>query len=170
MKILLGHDIKRVEEFKYLDNYIGSTQHDIRVRIGSAWETLNSLDIIWKSNDSSKLKRNFFRSIVETILVYGSITWTITSNTLKQLIESIGYIYTHMMRSALNKSWRDHVTNKEIYGIIPRITYIIREQRMRLSGHCSNIYCYSLHDYCILKMRLILFILINMETYYDYIL
>ena len=27
-----------------------------------------------------------------------------------------------MLRAALNKSWIDHVTNKELYGIIPRIT------------------------------------------------
>ena len=27
-----------------------------------------------------------------------------------------------MLRAALNKSWIDHVTNKEFYGKIPRIT------------------------------------------------
>ena len=41
-----------------------------------------------------------------------------------------------MLRTALNKSWKDHVTNKELYEQIPRITDTIREQRLRLSGHC----------------------------------
>ena len=46
MKILSVHDIKLVEEFKYLGSYIGSTQHDVCVRIGSALTALNSLNII----------------------------------------------------------------------------------------------------------------------------
>ena len=29
-----------------------------------------------------------------------------------------------MLRDALNKSWRDHVTNKDLYGKLPRITDI----------------------------------------------
>ena len=44
-----------------------------------------------------------------------------------------------MLRAALNKSWRDHVTNKELYGTIPRITDTIREQRLIFYGHgCGN--------------------------------
>ena len=31
MKILSGHYIKRVEEFKYLDNYIDSTKSEVLV-------------------------------------------------------------------------------------------------------------------------------------------
>ena len=64
------------------------------------WAALNSLNIIWKSNLSSKLKRNFFRSTVETILVYGSITWTLTS-TLEQTVDEA---YTRMLRAAINES------------------------------------------------------------------
>ena len=69
MKILSGHNIKRVEEFKYLCSYIDSTQHSVSLIIGSAWADSHSLNIIWKSYLSSKLKRNFFRASVETVLV-----------------------------------------------------------------------------------------------------
>ena len=41
-----------------------------------------------------------------------------------------------MLRAALNTLWRDHVTNKELYSKIPRITVTIQEQRLRLYGHC----------------------------------
>ena len=40
IKSLQCHDIKRVEEFKYIGSYIGSTQHD--VRIGSGWATVQT--------------------------------------------------------------------------------------------------------------------------------
>ena len=79
MKSLSAHDIKRVCEFKYQGSYVGSTQHNVSVIIESAWVTLNSLNIIWKSNLSSKLKRNFFKDKIETVLVYGLITLTLTS-------------------------------------------------------------------------------------------
>ena len=42
------------------------------------WAALNSLKLIWKAKLSSKLKRNFFRVTVETLLVYGFRMWTIT--------------------------------------------------------------------------------------------
>ena len=51
-------------------------------------------------------------------------------------IETIDGACARMMRSALNKSWRDHVTNKELYGRIPRVTDTIREQRQRFSVNC----------------------------------
>ena len=41
-----------------------------------------------------------------------------------------------MLRAALNISRRDHMSNKDLYGKIPKITDTIREQRLRFSGHC----------------------------------
>ena len=43
-----------------------------------------------------------------------------------------------MLRAALNKSWREHLTNKELYGNIPKISVAIREQRLRFAGHCCR--------------------------------
>ena len=44
--------------------------------------------------------------------------------------------YTRMLRAALNVSWKDHLTNKELYGKTPKVTSSIREQRLRFTGHC----------------------------------
>ena len=41
-----------------------------------------------------------------------------------------------MLRAALNKSWRDHLTNKELYANIPRISSTLKQQRLRFAGHC----------------------------------
>ena len=41
-----------------------------------------------------------------------------------------------MLRAALNVSWREHMSNRELYNNIPRIKSPIREQRMRFAGHC----------------------------------
>ena len=113
-----GHCIKHVTNFKYIGSYVGSTERYIKIRIAQAWSALNSMNIIWKSKMSDKLKRNFFRSAIESIgyllninlLLYGSITHfrSLTSNLETKLA------YTRMLRAALNTSWIVHMTNKEL--------------------------------------------------------
>ena len=41
-----------------------------------------------------------------------------------------------MLRMVKNISWRDHLTNNELYGNLPKISVKIRQRRMRLAGHC----------------------------------
>ena len=132
MKSLDGEKIKQVEDFKYLGSYIASTEHDVNIRLGKAWNALNELDKIWKSNLTDKLKRNFFRAAVETVLLYGSVSWTLTTH----LEKKIDGAYTRMLRTALNRSWKDHPTNVELYGHIPPISKLLQQQRMRFAGHC----------------------------------
>ena len=71
---------------------------------------------IWKSKMPDKLKRNFFRAAVASVLVYGAISWTLTT----KIEGEIDGAYTRMLRAALNKSWIEHLTNKELYGNIPK--------------------------------------------------
>ena len=47
-----------------------STKRDFNIRISKAWAALNSMNIIWKSKLSTRLKRHFFRAAVESVLVY----------------------------------------------------------------------------------------------------
>ena len=44
--------------------------------------------------------------------------------------------YTRLLRKALNVSWRDHQTNEQLYGELPKVTSKIQKRRMRLAGHC----------------------------------
>ena len=41
-----------------------------------------------------------------------------------------------MLRAVTNKSWRDHLTNEQLYGDIPKISKSIRMQRLRFTDHC----------------------------------
>ena len=73
-----------------------------------------------------------FLATVESVFLYGSETWTLTNSTEKQ----IDGAYTRMLRSAKNFSWRDHITNKDLYGHLPKVSSKIRERRMRVAWHC----------------------------------
>ena len=41
-----------------------------------------------------------------------------------------------MLRMVLNISWKQHVTNEELYGDMPKLSCKVRERRLGLAGHC----------------------------------
>ena len=45
-----------------------------------------------------------------------------------------GY-YTRMFQDAFDISWKSHITNKELYGDLPKITTNITESRLRFAEH-----------------------------------
>ena len=83
------------------------------------------MNSIWKSRLPDDMKRNFFRATVESVLIYGSVNWTQTKSLQKRLNEN----YTRILRDILNRFWKDHPNNKEIYGNIPDIFTSIRQHR-----------------------------------------
>ena len=77
------------------------------------------------------MKRCFFQATIVSILLYGRTTRTLT----KQLEKKIDESYSRMLRTILNKSWRQHPTKQQLYGHIPRITKTIKIRRTRHTGH-----------------------------------
>ena len=129
---LSGCCIEELDDFLYLGSWVVSSRKDINVRIGKAWSALSKMEKIWKSDLKKELKISLFRATVESILLYGSSSWTMTKDMEKRLDGT----YTRLLRVVLNVSWKDHLTNKELYGKIPKISDIIRERRTKFSGHC----------------------------------
>ena len=132
MKARDGTTLKQVEEFTYLGSNIASTEKDVNIGIGKAWSALDAMKILWKSDLPEHLKREFFKATVETILLYGSTAWTLTSS----LESKLDGTYTRMLRAVLDISWEQHPTRKRLYGKLPTISSTIREQRTQYAGHC----------------------------------
>ena len=126
-----GASLKLVDKFTYLGSSVSSTEKDIDTWLTKAWTAIDRLSIIWKSDLTAKMKRNFFQAAVVSILLYGSITWTLT----KQLEKKLDGNYTRMLRAILNKSWRQHPTRHQLYGYLPPITKTIQVRRTRHAGH-----------------------------------
>ena len=139
---LQGHELDKVDDFTYLGSRIASSEKDIKVRIGKAWGALQKMNTIWKSNLKRELKISLFRTTVETILLYGATTWTLT----KTLERKLDGVYTRMLRAALNISWKTHTTNKVLYGKLPPVSQKIKEQRLQFSGHCQRSKDEVVHD------------------------
>ena len=97
-----GTSLKLVDKFIYLGSSVSSTEKDIDTRLTKAWTAIDRLLIIWKSDLTDKMKRSFFQAAVESILLYGCTTWTLT----KRLEKNLDSNYTRMLLAILNESRR----------------------------------------------------------------
>ena len=93
---------------------------------------MGKLDNVWKSNLPRETKINFFRATDESILLYGSETWTTT----EKMIEHLDGTYTRLLQHTLNINWSQHITNEELYGNLPKISKVLKVRRLRFAGHC----------------------------------
>ena len=86
---------------------------------------------IWTSSMRKQLKVRLFRATVESILFYGSETWTIT----KSLAKKLDVCCSRMLRMALDVKWQDKISNENIFGDLPRATNSVQKRRM---GHIAR--------------------------------
>ncbi len=98
--------MKLVDKFTYLGSSVSSTEKDMDRQRAKAWIAIDKLSVIWKSDLTDKMKRNFFQAAVVSILLYGCTTWTLT----KRLEKKLDGNYTRLLRAILNKSWSQHPT------------------------------------------------------------
>ena len=124
--------IKEVQEFKYLGSWIDDSHKDLKIRKALAWSAARKMNNIWKSHLQQKFKISLFRATVESILLYGSETWT-TTNKMNTEIDGT---YTKLLRYILNINWKHHVNNTELYGPLQKASDIVQTRRLKLAGHC----------------------------------
>ena len=127
-----GTKLEYKDDFKYLGSWVDSSEKDISVRKALAWKALNGMSKIWKSDMAPDLKKRFFFSTVESILLYGCESWAMTET----MERSLNGTYTRMLRDALNIHWSSHTTNEVLYGKLPAVCDKIASRRLQLAGHC----------------------------------
>ena len=61
---------------------------------------------------SRDVKLSFFKANVESVLLHGGETWTLTPT----LTRPLNGCYTRMLWVAFNVSWQSHISNEDLYG------------------------------------------------------
>ena len=51
-----------------------STETGVDTRLAKVWKVIDRLSVIWKSDQTDKMKRSFFQAAVISILRYGCTT------------------------------------------------------------------------------------------------
>ena len=82
--------LKQVEDLVYLGGKIsqkGSCTDDVKYRIGKALGAMQNLNDIWKSKDiSASTKIQLYGSLILSILMYSSETWTLRKEDENRLL------------------------------------------------------------------------------------
>ena len=106
-------DSKLVDKFTYLG--ISSTESDINMRTVKTWTAIDRLSIIWKSDLSNKIKREFFQAAVVSILLYACNICTLTKRLEKKINRTAQECYIEQILEATP------LEKKLIYGYLPPI-------------------------------------------------
>ena len=67
---LNGGSLKVEDKFTYLGSCVSSTKNNVNMRLAKAWTAIDRLSIIWKSDLSDKIKRNFCHAAVVSIGIH----------------------------------------------------------------------------------------------------
>ena len=122
---IIGGSLKLLNKFTYTRSSIFSKESDIDKRLAKAWSPIDKLLVIWKSNNSDKIKSNFFQAVVVSILLYGCTVWMLTMRIKKKLDVNC----TRMIQVILNKPWKQHSRQQQLYGQLPSIFKTIQIRR-----------------------------------------
>ena len=87
------------------------SQNDFEIRKAQAWSAIHKMKLIWNSKMRNQLKIRTFKVTIEPILLYGSECWTIDGLIRKK----IDCCYTGLLRMATNTSWKEKLTNDQLY-------------------------------------------------------
>ena len=68
----------------HLVSNISSTEYDVSIRLAKAWTTFDRLSIIWKSDLSNKIKKDFLQGVAVLIQQYECIRMTLKKWTEKK--------------------------------------------------------------------------------------
>ena len=72
--------LKFVDQIIYLSSNISSIESDVSICLAKAWNAIDRLLIIWKSDLSDKIKQDFFQAVAVLMLLYGCTTLMLTKH------------------------------------------------------------------------------------------
>jgi len=111
---------------------------DVRRRITLVSSVMSYLDCIWKERRLPlPIKTRVYLALVQSVLLYASDTWTLTSADAK----SLEAFHMKCQRRILRIPWRQFVRNFEISALtgLSAINDVIRHRRIAVLGHIPRL-------------------------------
>ena len=103
-----GAALSQVTDFQYLGSWVESTKKEVEVHMAKAWAACSKLNSVWQSDLSKDLKINLFRAAVESVLLYGSESCTMTDTLSKEdrwHIQGVSKVRGHFKKSILHSDF-----------------------------------------------------------------
>ena len=133
-----GTPINVVNDYKYLGSYLMDTSSEVNRRIGLAWMAAKKNKNLFHSNLNIKKKAQIFYSIVISLLLASSETWTLTT----ALVTRLSGAYTKLVRFILQKKvwcWESRISNEDLFGdhFLPFKELLVK-RTLNFAGHCAR--------------------------------
>ncbi|CAF1496207.1 unnamed protein product [Didymodactylos carnosus] len=132
-----GQVVEQVNQFRYLGSLIsddGTCLAEIKSRIAMAKKAFNKRRELLTKRMSTKLKKKVIKTVVWSVALYGSETWTNWLNE-KDKLEAFE-MWTWRNMEGIN--WKDHVKNEEMLNRVDekrQILDVILTRKKRWLGH-----------------------------------
>ncbi len=134
---LNGQQLEQVTKFKYLGSIItsdGRCSEEIRTRIAMAKNAFTKRKELLTKGLDIQTKKNIVKTIIWSIALYGSETWTLREKEIHNLEAFEMWIWRRMEKI----NWQDHITNEEVLQRIAeprRLMAVIQGRKKKWIGH-----------------------------------
>jgi hypothetical protein len=108
-----GQILEQVQQFKYLGSLItedGRSEKEVRKRIAMAKEAFNKHQTLLTGKINRNLKKRLIKTLVWSVLLYGSETWTLKKDDIRRLEGCEMWFWRRMEKI----SWKEHVRNEDV--------------------------------------------------------
>src|SRR3984885_14147392 len=132
-----GEELEQVKEFPYLGSTItedARCHREIQRRIVIGKDAFEKRKELLRGKINKELKKRMVKTLVWSVMLYGSETWTMRKEDIKRIEAFEMWIWRRMERI----SWMEHITNKEVLrrvGEKRALIRTIRERQRRWIGH-----------------------------------
>lgn len=138
-RILIREEaIQEVETFKYLGSLItgdGRCKQEIKSRLCQAKINFNKRKNLFTAKGMSlKIRVNLIKTLIWSIALYGSETWTIGKEEARRIEAFEAWCYRRMLRI----SWRERTTNDEVFRRVGEgrsLMKQLKQRRAKFLGH-----------------------------------
>ena len=135
--VIDGQQLEQVSSFKYLGSWItedGKCELEVRTRIARAKEAFSKRRELLTKSLSHKIKKKMIKTLVWSIALYASETWTLRKEEYRKLDALEMWLWRRMEKV----SWTQRKTNEEILRIVGekrRLVNMVVERKKRWIGH-----------------------------------
>lgn len=132
-----GEEVEQVKSFCYLGSMITTDarcQSDIKRRIAMGKDAFTKRGELLRGGLNKGLKKRLVKTLVWSVALYGSETWTIKKEDIKRLEAFEMWIWRRMEKV----SWTEHITNEEVLQMVGEkrsLITTIRERQKNWVGH-----------------------------------
>ena len=129
IRALDGKEVECVDAYTYLGQQPGAELRAFNKRKALAWCAVRKFDQLWKSSGHRSIKEQFFKSIVQTVFVYGGQGWPSTAEWTRRIDTANDRMMSYCLGCAYN------TYDLHDGGRIPMLSSVIALRRVNTVGH-----------------------------------